>query len=89
MAFKKIDHVNGRDIRRLYNEKRENAVLGYISGKPDADGDLTEVEQHKTLTEARNFCGAPPADTPKTAPKSSYMQCQKGYKADNTKKQKA
>ena len=86
MSIRDIDRVNGRVIRKLVSPTGDKS-FGYLSGRPiDSLGNLTDVEKHATLTEARVFCGAPAvARNPfkETAPKSSYAQNRKGYKADS------
>lgn len=78
MAYKDIDKVNGRTIRRLCSPDGKKH-FGLISGIKDAEGALSEVQSHDTLTSARTYCGFKHKELPKTLPKSAHLQNQKGY----------
>lgn len=57
MSFTDLDRVNGRTIRKIHSPDKTK-TFGFLSGIKDAvTGNLSEVEKHGTLTEARNFCG--------------------------------
>jgi hypothetical protein len=80
MAYTDIDRVNGRTIRKLHSPDKSKS-FGLISGVKDDEGNLSEIEKHGTLTEARNFCGFRhnPAKLKTTAPKSANPQNCAGY----------
>lgn len=79
---KDVETINGRTIRKLL---KDNECTGYVSGIKNDAGDLAEVQQHKTLTEARNVCGIKHGAPKITLPKSAYKQNQKGYDPHSNK----
>lgn len=84
MAVTDVDKVNGFTIRKLHSADKSKS-FGYISGTKDEHGNLTEVVEHGSLTEARTFRGFVHGDVPKTLPRSTYKQNQKGYDPHSTK----
>lgn len=90
MAHTDIENCNGRVIRKLHSPDGKR-VFGYVTFPIGYDGtDISKVTDHTTLGDARDACGFE-AKLPAfiTAPKSSYAQNQKNYRADSAKGKKA
>lgn len=84
MAYTNVDRVNGRTIRKLHSPDKSQC-FGYLSGVRDNNDNLSDVQKHDNLTEARNACGFKHSDEHamrnalKNRPKSSYAQNRAGY----------
>lgn len=84
MAYTDIDRVNGRTIRKLHSPDK-SSTFGFLSGVRDTAGNLSEVQKHGNLTEARAFCGFEVKPGKMTIPKSAYAQNRAGYDPHSAK----